>query len=208
MIGIVLADDHKMFAKGIANLLDQVEDLEVLGIFQTGGDLLNYLENHEVDLVLTDMNMPGIDGLGVIQEIRKRKLKCKIIVLSMYDEEEIFKKCIKQGIDAYVLKDADPDELIYTIHEVLENNHIISFDKVLKQAEDDGYFDAYKLKYKLSKREIQIIRMLKQGKTNKEIADDLYLSVYTVETHRKNMYKKLGINSSLEFLKIVLELDI
>mgnify|MGYP006177578227 FL=1 len=115
MIRIALADDHKMFAKGIASLLDDDDDLRVEGVFSNGLELLEFLKSNEVDVILTDMNMPFLDGAGVIESVKRLIPNSKIIVLSMYDDEAIFLKCQKLGADAYVLKNADSDELIYTI---------------------------------------------------------------------------------------------
>lgn len=208
MIRLVLADDHKMFAKGIANLLEKEEDMEILSIFSNGKDLVEFVRNNEVDVVLTDMNMPGMDGLGAIEQINKQKIKTKMIVLSMYDDEDIFKKCQKQGVDAYVLKDADPDELIYTIREVFEGHHVMHFERVLKQVDEDQYFDAYKQKFKLSRRELQILKLIKDGNSNHGIAEELFLSVYTVETHRKNIHNKLGVNNSVELMRKAIEMNL
>lgn len=205
-----MADDHKMFAQGMASILDKEPDFEVVGIFTNGRQVLNYLQQQEADILITDMNMPGMDGIGLIQELKKQKNKIKIIVLSMYDEEEIFKNCVKQGINAYVLKNADPEELVFTIHEVIEKRHIINFQHVLYQAEDNPFdhLDGYALKFKLSKREFEILRYIAKGKTNKEIADTLYLSVHTVETHRKHIHTKLNVSSSSELIKKALDMGL
>ena len=208
MIKIAIADDHKMLAQGVANLLDEDKEFDVVGVFSSGAELLVFLATTPVDLVVTDMNMPGMDGVALIQNLKKRKIESKIIVLSMYDDEKIFKECVKQGVDAYVLKDADPDELIYTIKEVMENRHIMNFQRVLKQMDNDQYDDAYKLKFKLSKREIDVLKLLIQGKTNKEIADILFLSVFTIETHRKHLHQKLGVSNSIELLNKAQEMKL
>ncbi|GGF33235.1 response regulator transcription factor [Echinicola rosea] len=208
MIRVVLADDHKMFAKGIANLLQKEEDIEVTGVFSNGKELVEFLKNKEVDLILTDMNMPGMDGLAAIQQIRKNKVKSKVVVLSMYDDEDIFKKCQKQGIDGYVLKDADPDELVYTIREVINGHHVMHFQRVLKQVDEDQYYDSFKQKFKLSRRELQILSLIKDGHSNQSIADELFLSIYTVETHRKNIHHKLGVNTVVELMKKALEMNL
>ncbi|AGA77393.1 response regulator transcription factor [Echinicola vietnamensis] len=208
MIRVVLADDHKMFAKGIANLLEKEEDIQVMGVFTNGKELVEFLKKEQVDLVLTDMNMPGMDGLAVIQQINKEKIKARLIVLSMYDDEDIFKKCQKQGVDGYVLKDADPDELIYTIREVINGHHVMHFQRVLKQVDEDQYYDAFKQKFKLSRRELQILSLIKDGHTNQSIADELFLSIYTVETHRKNIHHKLGVNTVVELMKKALEMNL
>jgi len=207
---IIMADDHKMFAQGMANILKREPDFDIVGIFNNGKQVLSHLQHQEVDLLITDMNMPGMDGIGLIQELKKKKIKIKIIVLSMYDDEEIFKNCIKQGVSGYVLKNADPDELVYTIREVMEKRHIINFEHVLYQAEDNPFdhLDTYALKFKLSKREFEILSYIAKGKTNKEIADILHLSVHTVETHRKHIHTKLNVSSSAELIKKALDIGL
>ncbi|HSI75742.1 MAG TPA: response regulator transcription factor [Lunatimonas sp.] len=210
MTKIIMADDHKMFAQGMANILKREPDFEIVGIFSNGKQVLSYLQRQEADLLITDMNMPGMDGIGLIQELKKRKIKIKIIVLSMYDGEEIFKNCVKQGISAYVLKNADPEELVYTIHEVIEKRHIIDFQHVLYQAEDNPFdhLDTYALKFKLSKREFEILSYIAKGKTNKEISEILHLSVHTVETHRKHIHAKLNVSSSAELIKKAIDMGL
>ncbi|SEJ10200.1 DNA-binding response regulator, NarL/FixJ family, contains REC and HTH domains [Cyclobacterium xiamenense] len=207
---IVLADDHKLFAAGIENLLSREEDFQVEGVYHNGKELLEALETIKADLLITDMNMPGLNGLGILQHIKKKRWKIKTIVLSMYDEEEIFKKCIQQGVDAYVLKNADPDELIFTIREVMEERYLANFEQVLKQAEEDEFdqYDHFKTAFKLSKRELEILKWIARGKSNKEIADQLYLSVFTVETHRKHLHRKLEVSSMAELVKKALEMGL
>jgi DNA-binding NarL/FixJ family response regulator len=209
-IRILLADDHKMFAAGIENLLSGVPDFEIMGVYHNGKDALNALEDKKVDLVITDMNMPGLNGLGLLQQIKKKRWKVKTIVLSMYDEEEIFKKCVKQGVNAYVLKNADPDELIYTIREVIEDRYVFHFEHVLHQADDDDFeqYDHFQLALKLSKRELEILKLIAKGNTSKEVAELLHLSPHTVETHRKHLHQKLGVSSMAELIKKALEMGI
>jgi DNA-binding NarL/FixJ family response regulator len=207
---IIMADDHKMFAQGMANILRKEPGLDIVGIFANGRQVLNYLQLHQADILITDMNMPGMDGIGLIQELKKQKSSIKIIVLSMYDDEEIFKNCVKQGINAYVLKNADPEELIYTIHEVAEKRHIMNFQHVLYQAEDNPYdhLDGYALKFKLSKREFEILKYIAKGKTNKEMAETLHLSLHTVETHRKRIHTKLNVSTSTELIKKAIDMGL
>lgn len=208
MIRIALADDHKMFAKGIASLLEDDDDLRIEGVFSNGLQLLDFLKSNEVDVVLTDMNMPLLDGAGVIEAVKRLNPDLKVIVLSMYDDEAIFIKCQKLGADAFILKNSDSDELIYTIKEVHEGSHIMNFQKVLSQNLDDRYTDYYKQKFKLSKRELQLVRMIKLGMTNREVAEELHLSIHTVEAHRKKIHAKLGVSSIAELVKKAFDLGI
>lgn len=208
MISIAIADDHKMFAKGIESLLEEEEDFVIKGLFPNGLELIEFLEDNIVDVVLTDMNMPKMDGTGVIEAVKKMGKDNKVIVLSMYDDKELYEKCIKLGADAYVLKGSDPDELIYTIREVHEGNYIQGFEKLMFQQDDGKYPDHFKERFKLSRRELEILRLIKDGKLNKEIAEILCLSQHTVESHRKKIHQKLGVSSAVELVKKAIEMNL
>ncbi|WP_339901480.1 response regulator transcription factor [uncultured Cyclobacterium sp.] len=208
---ILLADDHKLFAAGIERLLSNEPDFVVEKVVHNGKEAIAAIQEKKVDLIITDMNMPGVNGLDILQYIKKKRWKVKTIVLSMYDDEEIFKKCIKQGVNAYVLKNADPEELIYTIREVMEDRYLANFEHVLNQAEEGDEFEQYdhfKATFKLSKRELEILRWIVKGRTNKEIAEELYLSIHTVETHRKHLHQKLKVSSVTELVKKALEMGL
>lgn len=208
MIKIVLADDHNLFAKGIEGILTDEEDMTVVKTFPNGQALIDFLGSEEIDVILTDLNMPILDGFGVLAAAKKKFPEIKVVVLSMYDEEKIFKQVIGSGADAFILKDADPDELIFTIHEVLRGNHIHNFDKVKKQATQGEFFDAFRMKYKLSRREAEIISLIKDGIQNKEMAEMLNLSQQTIETHRKNIHLKLGVTSRIELVNKAYEMNL
>jgi DNA-binding NarL/FixJ family response regulator len=206
MIRIALADDHRLFAKGLEGLIEEHEGFLVTGLFPNGKELLEYLDKEEVDIVLTDLNMPIVDGFGVIRHCKKHHPKLKVIVLSMYDDEKIFKECIKLGADAFILKDADPDELIFTINEVKEGRYHIDFNRIIQQADSTPFFDAFREKYRLSRRETQILKMISEGMLNRDIAEKLSLSVQTIETHRKNIHHKLQVTSRVELIRKVDEM--
>ncbi|WP_026966796.1 response regulator [Algoriphagus terrigena] len=208
MIRIALADDHKLFAKGLEGLIEEREGFLVTGLFPNGKELLEFLDSEEVDLVLTDLNMPIVDGFGVLRHCKKHHPELKVIVLSMYDEEKIFKECMQLGADAFILKDADPDELIFTIIEVHEGRYLKDFNRVIQQANVSPFFDAFRDKYRLSRRETQILKLISDGLLNRNIADQLSLSVQTVETHRKNIHQKLQVTSRVELMKKVNEMHL
>lgn len=208
MIRIALADDHNLFAKGIQGILEEEEDFEVLGVFPNGKDLCEFITENKIDVVLTDLNMPVMDGFEVLDHCKKRHPDFKVIVLSMYDDEKIYKKCLTKKADAFILKDADPDELIFTINEVFEGRHVLNFDRVKKQAKLGAYFDAFRLKYKLSRRETEIIHLIKDGVQNREMAEMLNLSQQTIETHRKNIHLKLQVSSRIELVNLAHEMNL
>lgn len=197
-----------MFAKGIESLLEEEDDFVIKGVFNNGVELMDFLKNKAVDVVLTDMNMPQMDGMGVVAAVKKNIPDTKVIVLSMYDDKEIYEKCIKLGADAYVLKGSDPDELIYTIREVYEGSYIQGFQKLLFQQDDGKYPDHFKERFKLSRRELEILRLIKDGNFNKEIADILSLSQHTVESHRKKIHQKLGVSSAVELVKKAIDMNL
>ncbi|GAB3228001.1 response regulator transcription factor [Algoriphagus aestuariicola] len=208
MIRIALADDHKLFAKGIEGLIEEHEGLLVVGLFHNGKELLEFLDKEEVDVVLTDLNMPVLDGFGVLKHCKLHHPELKVIVLSMYDEEKIFKECMVLDADAFILKDADPDELIFTIIEVYEGRYVKNFKRVIQQAEQAPFFDAFREKYRLSRRETQILKLISDGMLNRDIADELSLSIQTIETHRKNIHQKLQVSSRIELIKKVNEMHL
>jgi DNA-binding NarL/FixJ family response regulator len=126
----------------------------------------------------------------------------------MYDDEKIFKETMKLGADAFLLKDADPDELIFTINEVFEGRYVKNFERVIQQSNQAPFFDAFREKYRLSRREAQILKMISEGMPNKEIADTLSLSVQTIETHRKNINQKLQVSSLMDLINKVHEMNL
>lgn len=208
MIKIALADDHNLFAKGIEGILEEEDDLMVVKTFPNGKELVDFLGTHHIDVILTDLNMPVLDGFGVLAEVKKNFPDIKVVVLSMYDEEKIYKQVINDGADAFILKDADPDELIFTIHEVNEGRYVHNFEKVKKQASQGVYFDSFRAKYRLSRRETEIISLIKEGMQNKEIAKILSLSQQTIESHRKNIHVKLGVNTRIELVNKAYEMNL
>lgn len=208
MIRIVLADDHKLFAKALEGLIEEHEGFTVENVFPNGKELIDFLKGNPIDVILTDLNMPLMNGFEVLKYAKNHIPQTKVIVLSMYDEEKIFKEAISLGADAFILKDADPDELIFTITEVYEGRYLKNFNRVIEQAKQGPFFDGFREKYRLSRRETQILKMIAEGMINKDIADTLSLSIQTIETHRKNINQKLQVNSMVDLLNKVKEMNL
>ncbi len=208
MIKIALADDHKLFGKGLEGMLEEHPEFNVVGNFLDGNELLEFLKIHQVDIVLTDLNMPEVDGFEVLRYCKEFYPEIKVIVISMYHEEKIFKEAVKLGADGFLLKDADPEELVSTIIEVFEGLHLVNLSRLIQQVDQGKFFDAFRIKYKLSRREIQIIKMIGAGTKNKDIANNLNISILTIETHRKNINQKLQVNSLPDLIRKVNELTI
>lgn len=201
MIDLLILDDHKLFAEGLGNLLRSDESIHVTAIFNNGKSLLSYLKDNSTDILLIDLNMPDMDGFAVIEHLKASGSQLKCIILSTYADDKLINEAVKLGVDAYLLKDAEPDELIYTIKEVYEDRYQFSTDHILKQTQPSTEFtDDFLKKHQLSKREVEIIQLLKTGLTNQEIADSLFLSILTIQTHRKNIIHKLKLNNTTELI--------
>lgn len=197
-VRIVLVDDHAILLDGVRNLLDKEDDISVVGVFQNGEQALQYLKNNEVDLLVTDFHMPGMDGLSLVHTVRRIQPSARIIVLSMHDESHLVKEILKSGINGYVLKKDTHKELLKAIREVMDGHVYLSADinRILisnLQNPDEGKL--------LTEREREIVKLIAKEYSNKDIAEALFISERTVETHRKNIFKKTGTNSLVGLIK-------
>lgn len=206
MIRVAIADDHKLFAEGIASILHSDSELVVAKICSNGKELAEYLRKNDVDLVLIDLNMPVLDGASTIRVLRNNNVQSKIVVLSMYVDSAIYEKCRELDINGYLHKDADAQYLIDTIKRIVAGENIFDYGKATDTVEEvsDLFKDKYTNRFKLSKREIEIVDLIRSGYTNNEIAEKLFLSVHTVMTHRKNILHKLEVRNTAEMLALLL----
>ncbi|MCK5847423.1 MAG: response regulator transcription factor [Bacteroidales bacterium] len=189
MIKVLIADDHKIFVDGLISLLTREHNISVVAKAHNGIEMLDCLENYDVDIVLSDINMPVMDGLKAAKIILKKFPNVKVIMLSMHNRNAIIKEVVKIGVHGYVLKSGDNAELVNTINKVFTGERYYSFEvkKILDNiADNKKHFDDILI----SKKEQRIIKHICDGFTSKEIADILNLSIYTVETHRKNLLIK------------------
>jgi DNA-binding NarL/FixJ family response regulator len=195
---ILLVDDHAILMDGVKSLLQTEDDLEVIGQMETAEKALNYLKTHETDILITDFHMPGMDGLSLINTVRRIQPAVKTIVLSMHDETHLVKEILRAGVNGYVLKKDTHRELLKAIHEVRNGNVYLSSDinKMLitnLQNPDEGRL--------LTDREREIVKLIAKEYSNKDIAEELFISERTVETHRKNIFRKTGTNSLVGLIK-------
>jgi DNA-binding NarL/FixJ family response regulator len=200
MIRIAIVDDQSLFARGLKGFLEEQKDFKILGIFQNGNDLIKFLENNQVDLVLTELNLPEVDGFWVLNSCKINYPELKVVVLTIYNDEKIYKNCIQKGADGYILKNGDPDQLVFMIKEIFEGRSIPSFSALKKPSQQHPLFDSFKIKFHLSRREMEILQLITEGNLNKFIASHLNLSIKTVETHRKNIYSKLQVSNRIELV--------
>lgn len=205
MITIAIADDHKLMSEGIASILQSDPDLFVAKICTNGKELVEYLKCHTVDLVLIDLNMPVLNGPDTIRILRNTCTTVKIVVLSMYADETIYAKCRELDINGYLHKDSDARHLIDTIKVISAGENRYDYDHPTQSSPTGNslFEDKFVNKFRLSQREREIIQLVRNGHTNQEIADILFLSVHTIMTHRKNILHKLGVRNTAEMLTLI-----
>lgn len=205
MIKIAIAEDHQMFIDGIRSILENVRDIEIIAEAKDGLELIKAVEKENPDIILTDIRMPGMDGLAATKYLRENYSQIPILALSMFDQEEEIIDMLKAGAAGYIIKKAGKDELVTAIHKLVDRGHYYSPSisaKVNKWLENpEMIVEAAPL----TKRERQILKLIAEGKTSQQIANALKISKYTVDTHRKNIHKKLDIKTNTGLVKYVLE---
>ena len=215
-VKIVIADDHHLFVAGLQTILKGTETFisDVVGIAHDGTALVALLKRTKPDLLILDLNMPERDGLDVLANIRKDYPAMKILALTMYDESKIVKSAFKSGVDGYLLKNVGKEGLERAIAEVLKGNTFLGegvrlnaiLETVPKHTEANMFYeDRFIKKYNLTKRELEILRLISQALSNKEIAKELYISDQTVSVHRKNIMRKLGVSNTAGLIKIAID---
>ena len=189
-IQVVLADDHDLVRSGIKALLSTVEGVQVIAEARNGNELLQLLESVKPDVVMTDISMPGMDGITAIAEIHARFPDVKVLVLSMYDTVDFVKRAVANGACGYLMKDAPPFELEQALRSVMATGSYFSAavaQRLLQPSEptvDD----------ELTHRQVEILKLIAQGKASKEIAYELGLSPKTVDVHRARIMERLRLN--------------
>ncbi len=212
-VRIVIADDHQLFIAGLKTMLSGNDKytFEIVGIAHDGESVIQLLKTTPADLLILDLNMPQRDGLDVISSIRGQYGELRILALTMYDESKIVKSAFKSGVDGYILKNSGLDELDVAIGEVLEGRTFLGKGvwlnasmEQLKSKNPDGFQfeDRFTKKYNLTKRELEILKLITLALSNKEIAKELFISDQTVSVHRKNIMRKLSVSNTAGLLKI------
>ena len=199
-VSIVLADDHTILREGLRALLTSDSNFEIVGEARDGREAVRCVEKLLPDLLLMDLSMPRMSGMDAIREIKRRYPDTKIIALTVHKTEEYLLTTLQAGADGYVLKDATHDELIMAIKNVMGGKPYLSpgvSEKVI-----EGYFEgkgnslSVSSWQTLSPREREVLKLIAEGYKNKEIAEDLCISLKTVEKHRANLMKKLDLHNA------------
>lgn len=193
---IILADDHQFMLEGVQTVLKEEASLTIVATAQNGHQLIDAVMREKPDLVVLDLNMPGYDGLQCLQKIKQGLPKVKVLVLSNYSQPDLINKIKKMQADGYLAKNSSASELRSAIGKVLSGNSYFQEAEMAPGIpENSYYFDEFLKKYQLTKREVGILRLVCQEMTTREIASSLFLSELTVNTHRRNILKKLGVKN-------------
>jgi two-component system response regulator NreC len=203
MITLVLADDHHVVRQGLRSLLEAEPDLQVIGEAADGLETMRLTENLRPDILVVDVMMGGISGLEVTRQVSKHSLKTGVVILSMYSNEAYVLEALKAGAKAYVLKESTADELVKAVREVAAGRRYLSSSLSERAIEayieksKDTVLDPYDT---LTTRECEVLHLAVQGCTNADIATRLYISRRTVEVHRTNMMRKLGLRTQAQLI--------
>jgi two-component system, NarL family, response regulator NreC len=207
-VRIVLADDHAILRSGLKLLLNSQPNWSVVGEAQTGADALRVTTELQPDIILLDLNMPQVDGLSVIGEIREAAPNTRVLVLTMHEEGSYLQQAIQSGASGYVLKKAVDTELLMAIEAVLRGEiyvHSAMTQYLLRSTADaspSGGSDPWQV---LSEREYEVLKRVALGYTNAEIAEELFLSPKTVETYRARGMEKLEVQTRAQLVKSAIE---
>lgn len=200
-IRVVIVDDHPMVAEGIKAILESYDDIDVVGTCASGQQILDHVEDLAPDVILLDLNMPEMNGLTVVEILLERRPGTRILVLSMHDSPEYISTALNHGAMGYVLKDVPTDEIKTAIDAIMGGKRYLCTGAKGSLVPDEGEH----AREALTGREQTVLLQLAKGQSNKEVAAALDISVRTVETHRKNIKRKLGISSTAGLTRYAME---
>ena len=199
---ILICEDHQIVIDGLISIINNITEYKVVDFVKDGNKVLSAVKQKQPDLILLDLNLPNKNGLDLIDEIKSENRLTKIIVLTMYNNESIVKKVKQYGGHGFLLKNCSSDDL-FNAFDSVSNSNSFYLGKGVKNGvvEIDGFLE----KINITRREKDIIKEIMKGNNVPEIAKNLFISPHTVETHKKNIFKKLNIHNSIDLIKFVNE---
>lgn len=204
MIKVAIVDDHKLFRQGLGVILASKEDIEVVEKYESAIHLLKYLKHVDVDLLLLDIDMPELDGISAMPRILEEKPDIKVLILSMHLSSKKIQEAVAAGVNGYLLKTSDDDEVAQAIYDVMDGKEYFSKEahseliNSFRQKDDPRYVE-------LTKREKEILNLVCQEFSSQEIAKQLSISIHTAETHRRNLLHKTDCKNSVGLVKYAIE---
>ncbi|MDY8136081.1 response regulator transcription factor [Aquimarina sp. 2201CG5-10] len=204
MIKIIIADDHRIVLEGLSSLVELANDIKIVGLANNGQEIIDLLNSQEVDIVVSDIEMPIMDGVEVTRSIRNQFPKVKILILTMYSSIGFIRKILEIGAHGYILKNKGKEELIDAIKTIYDGGEYFGreIEKTLRESlKKENVFDIVKL----TKREIDVLKLIAKGDTTPIISEKLFIAHSTVETHRRNLIEKTGVKNSKGLVKYAFE---
>jgi len=203
-IQLIIVDDHVIFLNSLVSLLKEEPLVRIVETAENGKELLEILPKKSPDIILMDLDMPKINGIETLKFIYQLNRNFKIIVLSSHDQGHLVNEVKSLGAKGYLHKTCSKDDLLNAI-KIVHGGGTVFIEEQDKKPVSLDIQDAFLQRYKISKRELEVIRCIKQNLTNQQIADKLFLSIYTVETHRKNIMAKLEVKKTAALVKFAIE---
>ncbi|MBC7884101.1 MAG: response regulator transcription factor [Saprospiraceae bacterium] len=210
MINILIADDHTMFVDGIESILKVEADMLVVGSCYDGPSVIEFVKKNNVDIILLDVNLPGMSGIEVCKELNLHHPSVSVLAISMFNEESFVSEILNNGAKGYILKNTGREELLKAIRTIAGGDSYFSKDvteTIMKglmnqrkaSSKNSAFFP------KLSRREKEVLKLIAQEFTTQEIADSLFISLKTVESHRSSLLSKLNARNSVGLIRIAME---
>ena len=202
MIKVYIIDDHLVVIEGVLSLLQNDAEIIVCGFSKTASECLDYFEKNTADVILMDINLPDMSGLDLCKIIKQKNSEIKILALSTFNQNSYISKMMANGANGYLLKNITKEELTEAIKTVVSGNVFYSFEvgEIVKTAKEKQNNIPI-----LTKREIEILKLVAEGLTNNQIGEKLFISIDTVDSHRKNLYTKLNVNNTALLVRYALE---
>ncbi len=201
---VVIADDHQIVVNGLMTLLSKETDMECVGYAYTGEDLLKQIDQTDVDTILLDLNMPNISYIKLIEQLLANPKKFKIIAFTAYNSPKLIKSVLDLGLDGFLCK-ANSEKEISTAIRSVHAGEVYVGKKINLSPKQVGLNDPFSKEIELTPRERDIVILIANGFTNKKMAEQLFISKHTIETHRKNIMQKLQLDSSADLVKFAVK---
>lgn len=202
---ILIADDHQLFLAGLKLVFAENKEYKIAAELNSGSDVIKMFKKSHFDVAILDINMPGENGLKVCKWIKENYPECAVIILTMYSDAQFINEFLQSEASAYVLKNAGKTEILNAIKFAEQGQKYISKELLPTTEKCDSELSKINT---LTRRELDIIKLLVSGKNSQQIAEDLYLSVFTVNTHRKNILHKLNLKNAAGIVKFAIENNI
>ena len=200
MIKVIIIDDHPIVLEGLKNLLAGRDDMMLAGTFDNGKAGLKAIEELDPNVVLLDINLPDIDGAAICKQVRKQDKDIRIVALSVHNERTVIRNMLNSGANAYVLKNSVGEEIINAIHTTLDGNNYLcrKTKEIMAQIDENDLAEIPRI----TRREKEILELVSQGLTTTQIAEKLFISMHTVESHRKNLIEKFDVATMTAVIKL------